>query len=598
MASSNQMGLLLKNEAKVTADICEYLMLPQELRRDVRNTLSRTLDEEEAKNIRDRVIKSFKDEMRERMDKVYTDEEIENKFKQLEEYKKSTPKTATGWRPSGDPKKDTYAARRPVLIKEIARLEQAKQDLVEQFQRTRDGVVDLIAQFDENKKQLRFVPITKNSSPIHGVLSSPFSTQKHENGSLLPDEFRLNEFGKKYLGNRQVDFTEKLEIKDWRDVAQPFPIYRMTNAQGEFIDRSQESLFSKDMLIEVYKCMSKLNAMDKILYDSQRQGRISFYMTNFGEEASHLGSAAALEPTDLIYGQYREVGVLLWRGFSIEQCLNQCYGNRYDLGKGKQMPVHYGSQSHNFVTISSPLTTQMPQAVGSAYSYKLSNEKESDSAKKKVVCVYFGDGAASEGDAHAAFNFAATLKCPVIFFCRNNGYAISTPTAEQYSGDGIAGKGPGYGLHTVRVDGNDPFAVFNVTKKAREFALENKPVLIEAMTYRLGHHSTSDDSSAYRSQEEVHQWTSKDFPILRFRNYLEKKEWWSEEQDKEWLASVRKEVLRATNSAENATKQPVSEMFTDVYKEMPKHLEKQRKELEEHLKVYGEHYPLDKFERD
>ena len=148
----------------------------------------------------------------------------------------------------------------------------------------------------------------------------------------------------------------------------------------------------------------------------------------------------------------------MWRGFPLEQFMNQCYGNSKDwgertafisitlllsLGKGKQMPVHYGSEEHNFVTISSPLTTQMPQAVGSAYAFKRDGSG-------RIVCVYFGDGAASEGDAHAAFNFAATLKCPVIFFCRNNGYAISTPTNEQYAGDGIAGKGPGYGLHTIR----------------------------------------------------------------------------------------------------------------------------------------------------
>lgn len=107
------------------------------------------------------------------------------------------------------------------------------------------------------------------------------------------------------------------------------------------------------------------------------------------------------------------------------------------------MPVHYGSEKLNFVTISSPLTTQMPQAVGSAYAFKRNKSG-------RIVIVYFGDGAASEGDAHAAFNFAATMKCPIIFFCRNNGYAISTPTTEQYAGDGIAGKGPGYGLHTIR----------------------------------------------------------------------------------------------------------------------------------------------------
>lgn len=140
------------------------------------------------------------------------------------------------------------------------------------------------------------------------------------------------------------------------------------------------------------------------------------------------------------------------------------------------MPVHYGSKALNFVTISSPLSTQMPQAAGAAYALK---------GKNRVVICYFGEGAASEGDAHAAFNFAATLNCPVLMFCRNNGYAISTPVKDQYRGDGIAGRGPGYGMNTIRVDGNDVFAVYNVTKVAKEYALKkNKPVLIEALTYR------------------------------------------------------------------------------------------------------------------
>lgn len=149
--------------------------------------------------------------------------------------------------------------------------------------------------------------------------------------------------------------------------------------------------------------------MDKILYESQRQGRISFYMTNAGEEAAQMGSAAALHSQDLIFAQYREAGVLLWRGFPLQAFMDQCYGNCDDVGKGKQMPVHYGSREHNFVTISSPLGTQIPQAVGAAYAYKRARNG-------KVVIVYFGDGAASEGDAHAAFNFAATLSCPVLFF--------------------------------------------------------------------------------------------------------------------------------------------------------------------------------------
>jgi 2-oxoisovalerate dehydrogenase E1 component alpha subunit len=402
------------------------------------------------------------------------------------------------------------------------------------------------------------------------------------------DDFRLTEFSEKYLGYRKARFTEKLEIVD-SNKFEAFPIYRATTTDGEFVDPSQDPNFSKDVALKMYRDMTTLNTMDKILYDSQRQGRISFYMTNFGEEANHIGSAAALEPEDLIYGQYREAGVLMWRGFPLEQFMNQCYGNSKDWGKGKQMPVHYGSEKHNFVTISSPLTTQMPQAVGSAYAFKRDGSG-------RIVCVYFGDGAASEGDAHAAFNFAATLKCPVIFFCRNNGYAISTPTTEQYAGDGIAGKGPGYGLHTIRCDGNDLFAVYNATKEARKLASQNIPVLIEAMTYRGGHHSTSDDATAYRSKEEVEKWQANDSPINRFRRYLDKKGWWNDEEEKAWNTEIRKKILKAFNDAEKVKFAPIDELFNDVYAELPPHLKRQKEELTAHLKKYGNEYPLDRFE--
>jgi len=210
-----------------------------------------------------------------------------------------------------------------------------------------------------------------------------------------------------------VEFTEELDVRAWHTLMEPFPIYRCTDARGQFLRGEGDPHFPQETALRIYKAMTTLNTMDKILYDSQRQGRISFYMTNFGEEACHVGSAAALQPSDLIYGQYREVGVLLYRGLSLEQMMHQCYGNKHDLGRGKQMPVHYGSKELNFVTISSPLSTQMPQAVGSAYAFKLENGKLAEGkereTKGRVVCCYFGDGAASEGDAHAAFNFAATL---------------------------------------------------------------------------------------------------------------------------------------------------------------------------------------------
>lgn len=148
-------------------------------------------------------------------------------------------------------------------------------------------------------------------------------------------------------------WTDKLDFTEPSN--SPIPVYRVLDRKGQIVDSSQEPKLSMEILIKMYKDMSLLNILDKILYESQRQGRISFYMTNYGEEASHIGSAAALTTNDLIYGQYRESGVLLWRGFTLNELMNQCYGNVEDLGKGRQMPVHYGSKRLNFVTISSPL---------------------------------------------------------------------------------------------------------------------------------------------------------------------------------------------------------------------------------------------------
>merc|ERR1712037_912644 len=240
------------------------------------------------------------------------------------------------------------------------------------------------------------------------------------------------------------------------------------------------------------------------------------------------------------------------------------------------MPIHYGSTDLSFVTISSPLATQMPQAAGAAYAFKRSQNGLA------VIC-YFGEGAASEGDAHAAFNFSATLECPIIFFCRNNGYAISTPVNEQYRGDGIAVRGPAFGMDTIRVDGNDVFAVYNATRAARDICIrENRPVLIEAMTYRIGHHSTSDDSSAYRSVDEVRYWDQKDHPITRFALYLTNKDAWSEGQEKEWKNESKKKVLEAFARAEKRLKPNWKEMFTEVYDEMPVDLKKQMDEMEQH----------------
>lgn len=254
--------------------------------------------------------------------------------------------------------------------------------------------------------------------------------------------------------------------------------------------------------------------MDSILYDAQRQGRISFYMTSYGEEAVSFGTAAALDAKDMVFAQYREPGVLMWRGFQYQDFADQCFGNIDGHGKGRQMPVHYGSKALNYHTISSPLATQIPHAVGAAYAFKLSKEK-------RIAVCYLGEGAASEGDFHAGLNAAATRDCPVLFVVRNNGYAISTPRKDQYRGDGIAPRGIGYGISFTRVDGNDLLAVYEATKRAREFSLQNnKPVILELMCYRAGHHSTSDDSTRYRPVDEISDFKECFDPLLRVKRYL------------------------------------------------------------------------------
>lgn len=413
-----------------------------------------------------------------------------------------------------------------------------------------------------------------------GSIRRKFSNQV----SQLPSETTAPPLfpGAKTTWTEQLTFTGK-------DSYDPIPVYRVMDEQGRIIEESQNPNLPDDIIVRMYEKMLYVSVMDKILYESQRQGRISFYMTNSGEEATQIGSAAALNISDVIYGQYREVGVLVWRGFSLQNISDQCYGNSDDVGLGKQMPVHYGSKQLNFVTISSPLTTQMPQAAGAAYALKGTN---------RVVMCYFGDGAASEGDAHAGFNFAATLDCPVIFFCRNNGFAISTPTDEQYRGDGIAARGPSYGINSIRVDGNDVFAVYNATKFAKSYCLkENKPVIIEAMTYRVGHHSTSDDSTAYRSAEEIKSWSSES-PIYKLQTYMKERNLWNEEKEQQTLEQAKKDVLKAFYAAEAKLKPKWTEMFGGVYATMPKHLQKQMNEMKLHVEKYKEHYPLNKFAKE
>lgn len=343
------------------------------------------------------------------------------------------------------------------------------------------------------------------------------------------------------------------------------------NVEGKLSPECNSKISAED-LVKGYKTMLLTRLVDDRMITLQRQGTISFAMSSLGEEACSVASAAALELEDWMYPQYRESGIIFWRGFSIEQYVNHMFGNSQDLILGRQMPNHFGSRALNIVTVSSPIGTKIPHAAGCAYAMKMQGEKS-------VAICYFGEGATSEGDFHAGLNFAAVRKAPAIFFCRNNGYAISTPCSSQFASDGIAPKGVGYGMLTFKVDGNDFFAVHAVVSAARQHCIEGKgPVLIEAMTYRRGAHSTSDDPYQYRKETEVLEWEKK-CPVLRLNRYLQAHGLWSDRNDKELIENISEEITKAIVVAKSASRPPLQSMVENVYHEVPPALKEQYAEI-------------------
>ncbi|KAF1845522.1 uncharacterized protein K460DRAFT_286641 [Cucurbitaria berberidis CBS 394.84] len=399
-----------------------------------------------------------------------------------------------------------------------------------------------------------------------------------------------------FPGALNSEFTSTLDFLQ-PSQTQAISTYRVMNQYGEIIDKDIGVETTDEEALDLYKNMVKLSIMDLLMFEAQRQGRLSFYMVSAGEEGIAIGSASALSPADVIFCQYRETGVYMQRGFTLSQFMNQLFANAKDHGLGRNMPVHYGSKELNIHTISSTLATQIPHAAGAAYALKMQNMWSPETEPRIAVC-YFGEGAASEGDFHAALNIAATRQVPCIFICRNNGYAISTPTSDQYRGDGIASRGAGYGIATLRVDGNDIFAVRRATKEARRLALHDggRPVLIEMMAYRVGHHSTSDDSFAYRQRVEVEDWKRRDNPITRLRKWLEDNALWDEDKEKALRSVTRKEVLRAFEIAEKEKKPSIKNAFEGVWEELTEEQKMHVEELKDILTRYPKEYDVEQYE--
>ena len=324
-------------------------------------------------------------------------------------------------------------------------------------------------------------------------------------------------------------------------------------------------------LRSLYEWMVRLRALDARMVKLQRQGRIAFYVPSLGEEAAMIGTASVLQPQDWAFPAYREQGVLLYRGFPLDLLVAQCLATNSDLLKGRQMPNHFGSARLRFAVASSPVGTQIPHAVGAAWGMRLRGENG-------VSVVYFGDGATSTGDFHAGMNFAAVRQLPVVFYCRNNGWAISTPRSAQTRAEFLTDKAVGYGMPGMRVDGNDLLAVRECAHQAVEHARSGGgPVLVELVTQRMGPHSTSDDPSRYRASELLEPWRERD-PLALYRRYLEGRRLWDDVDEER---ACREEEARIAESVQRIELQPapaLETMFTEVYAEMPWHLREQQDE--------------------
>ncbi|CAL1155188.1 unnamed protein product [Cladocopium goreaui] len=387
-----------------------------------------------------------------------------------------------------------------------------------------------------------------------------------------------------WKGVQSTSFSGNLEFRDGSETT--FPVFQVLNSKGE-LQEGVDLPFSLEEGVQMMELMVKSKVYDDVLLTMQRQGRISFYCTNYGEEATSVGTAAALKPQDMIWPQYRELGAFLWRGLTAQEIADQNIGNEGDRSKGRNLQVHYCMLEKNMQTVHAVLGTQIPQAPGAGYAYKLDGED-------RVSVAYFGDGAASEGDAFTGLNFASVYGSQTLFICRNNGYSISTGVEDQYRGDGIAARGPALAIPSVRVDGNDLVAVFLATQEARNRSIQQKtPILLELMTYRVGDHTTSDDSSAYRKEdkEEVQKYKSLG-PIPRWRTFLESKGLWNEEKEKAIASAAREEMLQAMKSGETKKKAPLRELFTDVYTDLPWHLEEQAAYAEKHCREYSADYKM------
>ena len=347
-------------------------------------------------------------------------------------------------------------------------------------------------------------------------------------------------------------------------------LHRILGQKGDVLAKAAvPAELDRVALCALYRWMLQQRLLDDLMLLVQRQGRIGFYGPATGQEAAVFGTGRAIGPQDWVLPALREGGVALMRGYPLVDYIAQCFGNSLDKSFGRQMPCHYGASEQNYATLSSPIGNQLPQAVGVAMAMKARGDK--------AVCLgYIGDGGTSEGDFHTALDLAARMQAPVVFVCQNNQWAISTPVAGQTASKSIAAKAKAFRMPSVRVDGNDVLACYEVTKKAVDRARGGGgPSFIEALTYRIGAHSTSDDPSRYRDESITEKW-KKRCPVKRFERFLIQAGHLSEQAASELRDELFASIRETLNAVESAAKAPaLSTMFDDVFAERPWFLREQ-----------------------
>ncbi len=327
------------------------------------------------------------------------------------------------------------------------------------------------------------------------------------------------------------------------------------------------------LAVRLLEAMLFQRALDQRMLNLQRQGRIGFYGTAKGQEGAVLGSGAAFEEQDWLFPALREGAIALWRGMQLEHYIAQCFGNGADVTLGRQMPCHYSDGPTRYVSLSSPIGTQISHAAGAARAVQVKGETH------RIVGGWMGDGATSSNDFHAGMNFAGVWKSPIVFVCQNNQWAISVPAAAQTASETFAIKAEAYGMPGLRVDGNDVLACYHATKLATDRARRGEgPTFIEMLTFRLGGHSSSDDPTKYRDESIAKTWEKRD-PLERHRTWLVNRGDWSEERQDDYLADAGKTITEAIHRVEEAGPVPVETLFTDVWAEKPVLLDDQADRL-------------------